>query len=184
MQTIDAQHFNELYELNFGKIYNFIYFRTHHKETAEDLTSKTFIKAWGNIDKFDAEKGSFSTWIYAIARNNIIDHFRKTKNQGEIVNIDLMLDISSPENIANNTELKDQLEKVKEYLKTLPDEQRDIVIMRIWDELSYKEIAGILSKSEASCKMSFYRTMEKLQTQFSIAIIILLTLWTSNYKTY
>ncbi len=174
MEKIDAQHFNELYDLHFEKIYNFIFFRTHHKETAEDLTSKTFIKAWENLEQFNGEKGSFSTWLYSIARNNVIDHFRKTKNQGESVDLDSIINISTQEDVNWNTSMKLELEKVKEYLKTIPDDQRDIIIMRVWDDLSYKEIASILNKSEASCKMTFYRAIEKLQGQLSIAIITFL----------
>jgi RNA polymerase sigma-70 factor (ECF subfamily) len=171
MQQIDAQGFNELYDLYFTKIYNFIYFRTHHRETAEDLTSKTFIKAWENIHQFNEEKGAFSSWIYSIARNNVIDHYRKEKTTMDISQV---LDLSSSENIEKDTDLKVQLDQVKEYIKDLPQEQQDIVIMRVWDDLPYKDIAQILKKSEASCKMSFYRTMQKIQEQFPVAALILL----------
>ncbi|GAC1413566.1 MAG: sigma-70 family RNA polymerase sigma factor [Candidatus Doudnabacteria bacterium] len=168
---IDQQSFNELYDLYITKIYNFIYYRTHHKQTSEDLTSKTFIKAWENLHQFDEEKAKFSSWLYSIARNNVIDHYRREKSHWDL---DLILDLSSGENVEDNTALKLQLEKVKEYLKELPDEQRDIVIMRAWDDLSYKEIAEILNKSEASCKMSFYRTLEKIQQHFPIAAAAML----------
>ncbi|MDB4939634.1 MAG: polymerase, sigma-24 subunit, subfamily [Candidatus Doudnabacteria bacterium] len=171
MTQIDDQSFNELYDLYITKIYNFIYYRTHHKETAEDLTSKTFVKAWENLSKFDDEKGAFSSWIYSIARNNLIDHYRKEKGTSDI---DQIINFSSSENIEHDTGLKLQLEQVEKYLKELPADQRDIVIMRVWDDLSYKEIAAILKKSEASCKMSFYRTMQKVQTHFPIAITLLL----------
>ncbi len=174
MEKIDAEHFNELYDIHFAKVYNFVYFRTHHKETAEDLTSKTFIKAWGNLDKFDEEKGSFSTWIYSIARNNIIDHSRKNRNQPESVDLDSILNASSSEDINLNTSTKLELEKIKGYLHTLPDEQRDIILMRVWDDLPFKDISAIIGKSEASCKMVFYRAMEKLQGHFSMTILALL----------
>jgi RNA polymerase sigma-70 factor (ECF subfamily) len=171
MQHTDASGFQELYDLYIIKIYNFIYYRTHHKETAEDLASKTFIKAWENFHQYDETKGSFSTWLYAIARNNLIDHYRKDKSHSAI---EEFINLSSAENIEHDTGLKLQLEKIKEYLKDLPEEQRDVVIMRVWDDLSYKEIAAILQKSEASCKMSYYRTMEKLQQQIPLAVLLLL----------
>ncbi len=177
MQTISNQEFTDLYDQYADKIYNFIYYRTSHRETAEDLTSRTFIKAWENINQFNEQKGAFSSWLYSIARNNVIDHYRKEK---ATMDIDLVLDLSSNENVEDATHAKVQLDKVKEYLKELPQEQQDIVIMRVWDDLSYKEIAAILQKSEASTKMSFYRTMEKIQQNFPVAAMILLMIMTTR----
>ena len=177
MQTMTSQEFTALYDQYIEKIYNFIYYRTSHKETAEDLASKTFIKAWENINQFNEQKGAFSSWLYSIARNNVIDHYRKEK---QTMDIDKILDISSAENVEESTNAKVQLDKVKEYLKELPQEQQDIVIMRVWDDLSYKEIAAILQKSEASTKMSFYRTMDKIQEKFPVAALILLTIMSTT----
>src|SRR6056297_2278284 len=71
--------FNWLYERYIKKIYNFIYYKTMHQETAEDLTSQTFIKALNKINSFDSEQGTFQAWLYKIARNTVIDHYRTQK---------------------------------------------------------------------------------------------------------
>ena len=76
--------FGKLYDQHVKKIYEFIYFKTHHKETAEDLTSVTFMKALSNIESFDEKKASFKTWLYRIARNTVIDHYRMKRETADL----------------------------------------------------------------------------------------------------
>src|SRR5690606_23089497 len=118
-----------------------IYFRVHHTETAEDLTSSVFVKALENIGQFNPSKGSFSAWVYQIARNAIIDHVRKFKPTQDI---ETAWDLSDGTNIPKDFDAKEQLATVQAYLKELDPHLRDIIIMRVWDGLSHKEIAEIL----------------------------------------
>ena len=73
-----SEAFSQMYDLYVKKIYKFIFYKTFHTQTAEDLTSEVFYKALKNIDKFDF-KYKFSTWIYKIAQNAITDYFRTYK---------------------------------------------------------------------------------------------------------
>lgn len=165
--------FNELYDRYIKKIYDFIYYKTTHKQTAEDLTSKTFIKAWQNINKFDTNKGTFSAWIYQIARNNVIDYYRTQKSS---INIEDVWDLSNDDNMTKQLDDNNKLAEVKEYLKDLKADQREIVIMRVWQQLSYREISEIMNKSEASCKMIFLRTIKKLRKELSAIIVFTIIL--------
>jgi len=169
-QQGNSEQFTLLFDEYYKKIYDFIYFRTHHKETAEDIVSLVFTKSLENIKTFNPSKGKFSTWLYQIARNSIIDHYRAFK---ETSNIEDAWDISSNVNIERDTDTKAKLEKVQEFLKTLPRQQRDIVIMRVWDGLSHKEIAEILQISEANSKMSFSRAISKINKEVAIVIFTL-----------
>ncbi len=173
-QNIDAHsQFGQLYDQHVRKIYNYIYYRTHHKETAEDLTSTVFMKALENFQSFNPEKGNFSMWIYRIAKNALIDHYRTLKQN---LNIDDIWDISSQTEIPKDTDTHMQLEKVKKYLKTLKPVQRDIIIMRLWDGLSYQEIADILGKSEGSCKVTFSRAIAEIRGTETLALLLLIPL--------
>lgn len=171
----NKEAFGMLYEHFIRPIYNFIYYKTHHKETAEDLASKTFIKAYQSLHMFNDDRGPFSAWLYQIARNLVIDHYRAQK---PLLNVEDVWDLSSSEDIESDTDTKLKLEKIKVYLQDLSSEQRDIVIMRIWQEMSYSEIATALGKSEASCKMSFSRSMRKLREIIPEEILIMLLLFT------
>jgi RNA polymerase sigma factor (sigma-70 family) len=165
------QEFVDLYDQYFDKIYQFVFYRTMHKELAEDLTSQVFMKAWEKFDTYDTSKGSFSAWIYQIARNTIIDNHRTRK---DFVDLESAAEPEVDPRFAENIDASNSLSRIRQYLNGFSEEQRSIVIMRVWDELSYKEIADILGKSEASCKMSFSRSMAKIHKEFGSAALVFL----------
>ncbi len=165
--------FTKLYDMYLERIYRFVYYRLPHKEIAEDITSDVFVSALEKIASYNPNKASFATWLYTIARNKIIDHARKSK---PVEIIEQAFDLSSGDNPAKDASQALDIAKAKEYLNTLDQTQRDIVIMRIWDELSHKEIAAVLNMSEAAVKMNYSRTIAKMQTHFTHAAAILLLL--------
>lgn len=169
-QKGDLKQFGLLYDKYAKKIYDFVYFKTFHKETAEDIVSNVFLKGLENIKNFDAAKGTFSAWLYAIARNTVIDHYRAKKTH---VNIEDVWDLGESEDFAGAIDNKDTLFKVKKYLEKLEPAQREIVIMRVWQEMSYEEIAEALGKSVESCRMSFSRTMAKLRAEMPLLTFVL-----------
>jgi len=173
-KKVNRDNFGQLYDKYIKKIFNFIYYKTHHKETAEDLTSETFIKALNNLGSFNENKGSFSTWIYQIARNTVIDFYRTKKNN---VNVDDIWDLSTDEDILRDLDTAKRLEDVKEYLKTLKSEQREIVILRVWEGMSYKEISDAMGKTEASCKMAFSRTIKTLKETMPLSVFLSMLLF-------
>lgn len=172
-QSGQLEEFGKLYDAYVKKIYNFIYYRTHHQETAEDLTSQTFTRALESISRFDPGKGGLSAWLYRIARNLVIDHYRTFRPTVDIENV---WDLSADSDLPRDIDTRDQLAKISDYLKTIDKQARDIVLMRVWDGLSYQEIAEIVGKSQAACKMTFSRTMQKLRAE-SIDLLILLLLY-------
>jgi len=170
-QKENLDEFANLYDKYARKIYDFVYYKTFHKETAEDLTSKTFMKALEHINKFDAKKGKFSSWLYQIARNNIIDHYRSKKEE---YNLAEFWGIASKDDTQKDLTKKETLAEVKEYLTKLTQEQKDIIVMRVWDDLSYQEIAQIIGKSEANCRMIFSRVIKQMRQDFIPLILALL----------
>jgi RNA polymerase sigma-70 factor (ECF subfamily) len=164
--------FSTLYDRYVGDVFKFVYFKTHHKETAEDLTSHIFIKALEHVQDFDDTKRPFNAWIFSIARNTVIDHYRSNKAHA---NIDDIWDLADDEDVARDIQARMQMVKVQEYMNELTSEQRDIVILRVWQDLPYKEIAEIVGKSEASCKMMFSRTVAKMRADILIACLLLVS---------
>lgn len=157
----DTERFGFLYDAYFQKIYNYIFYRTRHRETAEDLVSATFLKAVKHLSGFDARKGNFSAWIYRIARNTLYDHYRGAKIMESLE--DNEEEIAGSTNIEKDVLDKQLVELVREHFKELSADQREVISMRIWDQLAYAEIAEILGKSEASCKTIFHRGIIKLK---------------------
>jgi len=173
-QKGDKIAFGNLYDLYSEKIYNFIYFRTNHKQTAEDLTSETFAKALKHISTFSSDKGSFSSWLYKIAKNNVIDYFRTLK---PTENIETIWDLSSDTNIEQDVENKIRIDRAKKYINALPKEKREILIMRLWDDMTYQDIAEVTGKSEATCKMTFSRAIRELREAFIIILFIVFQIY-------
>jgi len=173
----DREAFGVLYDRYIEKIYRFIYYKTFDTEIAEDLTSSTFFKALNKIGTLDTTKGGFSAWLYSIARNTVIDHYRTNKfsaNTGEDV-----FDLVSEELVAETVDTNQTLKRVTAYLSNLSREQREIVTLRLWEERSYQEIAEIIGGTETAARMSFSRTMKKLRADLGnlspLAIILLTT---------
>lgn len=173
-QAGQKERFGVLYDLYIKQVYGFIYQKTWHRETAEDLTSQTFVKALKNIGQFNADKASFKTWLYTIARNTVIDHYRISKDE---VAIDNVLDLGDDADVKLDLDNRELLAKVRLYLDGIAVRQRQIILMRIWEGLSYQEIAEIVGLQEDNCKMIFHRAMLKLRNDLAVLAIYLLIIF-------
>lgn len=170
-QNGNSAAFGQLYDVHIKKIYDFIYYKTMHKDTAEDITSDVFMKAWRNISQFKSH--SFSAWLYKIARNAVIDYYRSRKN---------VLDIEDCWDLADNSDLVADLDdglktgEIKQAMQSLSSRDRDILMMRIWQDLSFKEIADRLGQNEGAVKMAFSRAVIRLKSKVPLSLFLL---WTS-----
>ncbi|MDX9908761.1 MAG: sigma-70 family RNA polymerase sigma factor [Bacteroidales bacterium] len=130
-----------------NRIYSYILLIVKNQELAEDIFQDTFIKVIRSLKRGKyVESGKFISWVLRIAHNLIIDHFRKEKLQATISNDALEVDIfNSPKFSDKNIEeimIKDQiLSDVKELIKELPEDQQQVIYMRHYMGLSFKEIA-------------------------------------------
>jgi RNA polymerase sigma-70 factor (ECF subfamily) len=170
-QKGNLENFDALYTRYLKGVYAFIFYRTMERYTAEDLTSQTFLKALEHIGSYNPSKGAFSTWLYRIARNTVHDHFRTNRKHDDI---DSVWDLPGEDNPFLDTANALSYEEIRSALKTLPKDKRDLVLMRLWDGLSYKEIADLTGKSEASLKMMFSRTIQDLRTDLTPAAFLVL----------
>jgi RNA polymerase sigma-70 factor (ECF subfamily) len=129
-----------------SKIFGFIYSKVLDRDISDDIFQDTFIKVIKTLKSNSYnEEGKFLPWVMRIAHNLIIDHFRKTKKmpmyrETEEFSIFSIMSDNSP-NIENKI-ITDQVEKdLIKLLKELPDDQREVVEMRIYQDLSFKEIS-------------------------------------------
>lgn len=163
--------FDALYTRHLKGVYAFIFYRTMERYTAEDLTSQTFLKALEHIGSYNPKKGAFSTWLYRIARNTVFDHFRTSRPHEDIEHV---WDLPSDDNPFLKVADTMDYDQIHQALKHLPKEKRDLVLMRLWDGLSYREIGELTGKSEASLKMMFSRTISDLRGNLGPAAFALL----------
>lgn len=163
--------FTQIYDYYVERIFRFIYYKTLHKQTAEDLTSETFFKALRSIKMFRPTH-KFSTWLYTIAGNLVIDHFRSHKQTKDIEDV---WDLATEDPTLEQIDTEININEIKKHLEKLPAAQREIVMLRVWEEMSYKQISEILGKSEEACKTAFSRAVSTLRTSMP------LTAWLTLY---
>ena len=154
------------------RIYRYHYYRLRHRETAEDLTSQTFLKALERFESYDPSKGSMSAWLYRIARNTFIDHLRRLRPTEQVDDLDEV--IPSLENVAGDVATKLQAEQATALLRHLTPEQREIILLRLWDDLSYAEIVEMTGKTEGACKMTYRRGLDTLRAHAGPLAVFLL----------
>jgi len=167
----DSLAFSEIYDAYFSKLYNFVFYKVGNREDSEEIVSETFLRAVKGLKKYDASKGAFSTWIYTIARNCVCDHFRK---KYEVEDIEDHFELKSNEDVERKVAASLELQKVEEYLKKLTAAQREIVMLRVWEGMSYKEIGEVVGKKETAVKTAFGRVIKQIQGEMILLYLIFL----------
>jgi RNA polymerase sigma-70 factor (ECF subfamily) len=160
-QKGDSEAFSQIYDEYVNQLYKYIYYKVK-KEDVEDLTETLFLKAWENIGKYKNRKNtSFRSWLYRIAHNLVVDHYRLTR---EHVSLDTRISSKSREadpkemaqNVLDNENLKVAISKLKKNY-------RQIIVLKFINELSNKEICKVLKKSEGSVRILQYRALKALR---------------------
>ena len=130
-----------------GRVFSYILLIVKKQELAEDIFQETFIKVIRSLKKGKyTENGKFVSWVLRISHNLIIDHFRKEKLKGTVSNDSLDIDIFNSQKFSEDT-IEDQminiqiLSEVKDLIQELPEDQQQVIIMRHYLDLSFKEIA-------------------------------------------
>lgn len=143
----ENQAFNVLLNRYKDKLYTYIYYIVRNSEMAEDIFQETFMKAIITIrqGRYN-ENGKFSAWLRRIAHNLIIDSFRQEKSENLVscdeTEVNILNNIGLAEGTVENTIVSRRiLSDVRRLMEYLPDEQREVVYMRFYQDLSFKEIA-------------------------------------------
>lgn len=157
----DEEAFTQLYDAHIDGVFRFVLLRVTDKSTAEDITSTVFMKAWENLGDYKIGKAPFRAWIYRIARNAIIDHYRTRK---ESVSLDAVFDLAD-EHGPNPTEhvaIKLEMEEIASHLLKLTEDQRNVLILRFVNGFSTKETAKALGKRQGAIRALQMRALQAL----------------------
>ena len=145
--------FDELLSRYQGKIFNYIFFIVRNQELAEDLFQETFVKAIVTMQqgRYTAD-GKFGAWLTRIAHNLVIDSYRQERNENTISNDEVEMDLLNDADLCDeNVEMQmvneQTLADVRRLVDALPSNQREVVYMRFYQNLSFKEIADIIGVS-------------------------------------
>ncbi len=136
-----------------SRVFSYILLIVRNQELAEDIFQETFIKVIKSLKKGRyTDNGKFISWVLRISHNLIIDHFRKEKLKGTVSNDSMETDLFNSPKFADET-VEDQLvysqilSEVKDLVKELPEDQQQVIYMRHYLDLSFKEIADLTDVS-------------------------------------
>jgi RNA polymerase sigma-70 factor (ECF subfamily) len=155
----DPRKFADLYEIHFERIYAFIARRVRDRDTAEDLTSDVFHRALANLRRYESRGAPFAAWLIRIAANAVADHCkrdaREVQGPGEPEDPGASPDLESVEHRA----------RLFGLVHRLPDDQRRVIFQRFVEQMSIREIAQQLGRTEGAVKQLQFRALQSLRAQ-------------------
>ena len=154
------QDIKQIYEEYFETVNKYLFCLTHDNDISEELTQETFYKA---VQKINTYKGKckMSVWLCQIAKNLWYDQCRKNK---KVINIEENLfDVQALESTENQVISNDEKISLYKKMQKLDEKTREVIYLRITGELTFKEIATILNKTENWARITFYRGKSKLK---------------------
>ena len=147
--------FNEYYP----RLFNYVYYRTLNRAVADDVTSTAMLNIVRAFDTFDARKGNLDGWVYRITRNALYSYMRQSRETADIDGI--------PESLVAYTDdgfdLDDHGKLVRGLLELLSGEERELVYLKYWEELSNKEIGERLGLNASTVSTKLWRATNKMR---------------------
>ena len=165
--------FSKIYDQCIEKIYRFVFVKVNSQEVAEDITSRVFMRGWEAFKKSqnpitnDQKIDNPRAFLYQIARNLVIDHYRE-KGKAQIVSTDFTPNLADPRtNIVEKAITNADLAVVKNALKDLNEDNQNVIIWHYLDDLPIKEVAKLLDRSEEATRVLLHRTLNSLRERLT-----------------
>ncbi len=158
-QLNSRQDLEDLFKWLNEPLYKYVYIRCgYSRELAEDITQDIFVKAWEKRNTFNPSKSTLKNWIYVIARNHLIDTYRKKKISVKSFDEDIYVkDLNiSVEDEAVVSDILKNLDRLKE-------KEKEVIVLRYVQDLEIEDIAKILGKSKNTTKVMIHRAIKKLK---------------------
>mgnify|MGYP001617298647 CR=1 FL=1 len=158
------EQFGRIYDQYIEKIYRFVYLKVNSREIAEDITSHVFMKGWESYQN-NQEIKNINAFLYRIARNNVIDHYRQ-KGRAQLVSPDVV-----PQFADNRTNLHEEailnadMELVKSAIQNIKKDYQDVIIWHYLEDIPTSEISEILGKPEGTVRVILHRGLKALQNE-------------------
>jgi RNA polymerase sigma-70 factor, ECF subfamily len=162
---INPERFAPLYNKYYKQIFNYVYQRMDSKDTAFDTTSTVFLKAMTNLRSYRFQGLPFSSWLYRIAHNEVMQVFRTEKGKRTV-----NADVGDLRHLCEEQEsnfMEEYIPALKKLIGALPEDELQLVEMRYFEKRQFKEIADILNITETNAKVRMHRILEKLKKHFA-----------------
>jgi RNA polymerase sigma-70 factor (ECF subfamily) len=156
----NSEAFAQLYDAYLERVYRYIYFRVSDDTVTEDLTSQVFLKAWEHLDRYKITGSPYIAWLYTIARNLVIDHYRTKK---ESLPLDDLVPLASEDQSpVEEVEVRFSLQAMRDSLHSLTDDQQQVLILKFIAGLPNENIAKMMNKKEGAIRALQMRALQTL----------------------
>lgn len=152
-----------VYADHLPRIYNFFRFRLGCEADVEELTARTFEKAWRARHRYDSDRAGFSTWLYSIARNVATDHLRAHRDHLEL---DAARGVAAPGTPERDAELGSDLARLKLLTTDLPERERELIALKYGAAINNRLIARLTGLSESNVGTILHRTVQLLRERW------------------
>ena len=159
----DKQAFGQLYEHFSPKIFNYLYYRLGNTAETEDMTETVFLKAWECLPDFQLAESEqyFRAWLYRIAHNLLVDHWRTKKEEGSIDQIDKRQSRRLQQEL--QLEKRETISEISEAIRELDSNSQHVIASRFIAGMSHRETAKSLGLSESNVRVIQFRALKKLR---------------------
>lgn len=162
-RAYDAEALAAIYDRYEAKIYSYVYHRVGNPSVAQDLTSQVFLRMLEAIQGERAWKTSFSGWLYRIAHNLVIDHYRRRGRATQVSFDDVPTLVAKTDDPEHAAERMLAAEGLRTAINRLTEEQAQVVTLRFLEDLSIAEVAAAMGKTEGAVKALQYRAVMSLR---------------------
>ncbi len=157
------EQFSQIYDQYIEKIYRFVYLKVDSQDTAEDITSKVFMKGWEAYQNKAGAIDNPSAFLYQIARNAVVDYYRE-RGRTNTVSSEILAEIAdSGDNVHDKAVLSADISAIKVSIKKLKPEHQDIIMWHYLEDMPIAEIAKLVDKPAGTVRVMLHRGLKELR---------------------
>ncbi len=159
---MNPEKFVLLYDKYFDQIYRYVFRRVNDKDMVHDLVSQTFFDAFSHLKDFEWRGFPFSSWLYKIAHNNVLKWYREQKKT-QTVDLENIQELADKVDHHEEAALNESAEEIQKAMELLEPEEKEIIKLKYFEELSNIEIADVMGLSANNIGVKIYRALKKLK---------------------
>jgi len=164
----DPQQFEILYRRYVAQVYSFALYETRDQALAEDVTAQVFLRALTGLPRFREQAAppasSFRVWLFQIARRTLSNERRRQRRRPQ-AQLDLAVSVAGPIDVERQVVTRAELERALAAIDGLPDDRRQALLLRLVHEMTAREIAAIMQRSEGAVRVLIHRALKGVARQ-------------------